>query len=63
MVIEMFGDFYHGKKCKTLTWVRTEKGRIAKFKEFGFSCLVIWEREMATPELVVSKIKMFAGEK
>ncbi len=37
-VIEMFGDYWHSKN--------SDKGRIEKFKTFGYDCLVIWQSEL-----------------
>lgn len=65
-VIEMFGDFYHDPKISTkykisLPSQSTELGRIAKFKSFGFQCLVIWEHDIRekTRQFLVQTIREF----
>ncbi len=61
-VIELFGDYFHTpNKYINVGYLRTEKGRLGKFKEFGYDCLIIWEREMKHPEKVLAKIEEFNG--
>jgi len=62
-VIEVFGDYWHGKRART--WRETELGRIMAFNSLGFHCLIIWEHELKElgEEDIVMKIKDFSGMK
>ena len=51
------------EKCKYVTYLRTEKGRVEKLKEYGYDCLVIWEREIKQPDKVIGRIKDFMAVK
>lgn len=44
IVIEVFGDYWHGKGAKR--YKQTEQGRIKTFAEYGFSTLVLWEKDI-----------------
>lgn len=57
-VIELFGDYWHDKKG-SVPWKATEFGRKAIFSQLGFSCLVIWEHELKSPDDVVERIREF----
>lgn len=51
-IIELFGDYWHrGKKAED---------RAAIFSPFGYQTLVIWERELKNPDLLINKIRVFA---
>lgn len=52
-LIEMFGDYWHRDE--------NPQDRIDHFKQFGFSTLVIWERELKNPEKVEEKIVSFSS--
>lgn len=43
-VIEVFGDYWHGKRSRN--WRETEIGRLMAYGYWGFRCLVIWEHEL-----------------
>ena len=43
-VIEVFGDYYHGKICKN--WKNSELGKRMAYNSLGFRCLVLWEHEI-----------------
>lgn len=58
-VIEIFGEYFHSLRNKKLKWHQTEVGRIARYKEVGFNCLVLWSLEIKNPELVRKKVKLF----
>jgi len=60
-VIELFGDYWHSKEVVKNDWKRTVFGRITIFKNYGFKCLVIWERELIDSVSVINKIKEFAN--
>lgn len=62
-VIEVFGDYWHGKKGKRkriVRWSKTEEGRKEIYESYGFECLVIWEHELKDLEKVISRVKEFA---
>lgn len=50
-IIEFFGDYWHDENH--------EKERIEFFKQFGYSCLVIWQHELGDKELLLEKIREF----
>lgn len=58
-VIELFGDWWHSDKKIQNRWKSSENGRIEVFKQYGFNCLVIWERELKDKQKVVDKIKQW----
>ena len=43
-VIEVFGDYYHGKLCNT--WKNSELGKKMAYNSIGYKCLVLWEHEI-----------------
>lgn len=57
-VIELFGDYWHNGK-QDIPWKSTEFGRQAVFSQLGFSCLIIWEHELKSPDEVIEKIRKF----
>jgi len=55
-LIELFGDYWHKGE--------NPENRIAKFEEFGYDCLILWEHELAKPDEITTKIqKSFIGGK
>jgi hypothetical protein len=64
-VIEMFGDYFHRpdifKGKVKIKWHRTEQGCKEIYEQYGFSCLVIWERELKsqTSEQMIARIREF----
>ena len=58
-LIELFGDYWHGKKRtgKSREW--NEHKRIQHFKNFGFDTLVIWEHELKDLQKLKDKILNF----
>jgi len=60
LVIELFGDYWHTKKIKTLT--DTEEGRKQFFQQHGFSTLVIWDKELKYPEKIIEKVKYLISD-
>jgi len=64
LIVELFGDYWHGRKGKVrrqVKWDKTEEGRIETYKGFGFRCLVIWEHELEDEKGVISKVKEFVN--
>jgi G:T-mismatch repair DNA endonuclease (very short patch repair protein) len=54
-VIEMFGDYWHREE--------DVQKRIGRFKEYGYNCLVVWERELKDISLVKKKVLKFNGKR
>lgn len=63
-VIELFGkpwhDPDHSKKIK-VKLNRTEAAKMLKYRNHGYSCLVIWDYELKDEESVIERIKTFAN--
>jgi hypothetical protein len=60
--IELFGDYFHNpnKYKGKLSWHRTEEGRVQILAEYGYKCLVLWEKEVRKDEdVVVQKLLAF----
>jgi hypothetical protein len=53
-IIELFGDYWHKND--------NSNDRIEYYKKYGFSTLIIWEKELENIENVVNKIKVFNNE-
>lgn len=56
-VIELFGNYWHSNPG-TL-WHRTAEGCLKIYSEYGYQCLIIWERELASVAVVIEKIRQF----
>ena len=48
-IVEMFGDYWHQGQNPIK--------RINLFKQYGYKCVVIWERELKNPNAVIQKVK------
>jgi hypothetical protein len=56
-VIELFGVYFHTpSKYIKVSSLRTEDCRVAKFKEYGFDCIVIWDKDLRDENIVLSKL-------
>jgi very-short-patch-repair endonuclease len=68
LIIEMFGDFWHGEKHRRHNYsdfstnYEHELQRIQHFEKNGYRCLVIWEHELENIEKVKEKIKLFCNQ-
>jgi len=62
LIIELFGDYWHGAKC-TRPFV-TEEERRDVYGKYGYRQLVIWEHELKElPERsIVEKVRRFVHE-
>ena len=60
-VIEFFGDWWHSEKFTGVPEEKAEKDMIEHYKQLGFDCLIIWERELSESnrETLVARIKEF----
>jgi len=54
-VIEFFGSYWHRQEG------RGEQDRIAKYRDLGWDCLVVWDSELANVSILKDKLKAFAG--
>ena len=51
----MFGDYWHNiEKIK-----ERDIRRLKTYSKYGFKTLIIWEKELINPALVIQKIKDF----
>lgn len=59
-VIELFGDYYHGKHKNIVDKKFHEEERINYFRQHGYDCLVIWESEWKSHRNdVIQKVLQF----
>jgi very-short-patch-repair endonuclease len=63
IVIEIFGEYYHGEKNKQLKWHQTELGRVMAYKSVGFNCLILWSKELRNEPELLAKIRSFLSAK
>ena len=50
-LIELFGNYWHAEE--------DEGTRANHFNNYGFECLIIWERELQNTYRLTSKLKTF----
>jgi len=62
-VIEVFGDYWHGKKYTGRTREQEEVRKLNQYAEVGFDCLIIWENETNNTAKVKKRIKAFGKMK
>lgn len=62
-VIEVFGDYYHGKGCRN--WKDSELGKEMAYNSIGYDCLILWEHDIKSKkdEDIVTTIKAFCRPK
>ena len=58
-VIELFGDWWHGKIKTGREPHESEKILKDIYSQFGFDCLIIWEKEMEDVDKLRAKLKEF----
>lgn len=58
-IIEMFGNYWHGKKITGRTKKEEENQRINHFAKYGYQTLIIWEHELENLNLLIEKIVKF----
>lgn len=58
-IIELFGDYWHGKKMTGKSNKMVESIRKRHFSKFKFKTLIIWEHELKKPDEIIKKIEMF----
>jgi len=54
-VIEFFGAYWHNQAG------RGEQDKVAKYKEVGWDCLVVWDKELGQTDVLKEKIRAFGG--
>lgn len=62
-IIELYGDYWHGMRVKSLNKTDEENRKIDRYAKYGYSTLIIWENELKNMKKVVSKICRFAEVK
>lgn len=58
-IIEMFGDYWHGKKITGRTRKQEENQRTNHFSKYGFRTLIIWESELKNIKKLKKKLIQF----
>ena len=59
LIIELFGEYWH--RPGVATWSRTEDGRIAIFKKYGYDTLIIWSKELRDLANLEKKVACFVS--
>ena len=57
-IIEVFGDYWHRDDIVKY-WHQTEEGCKIYYEAFGYNVLIIWEKELRSPNKVAKKIREF----
>ena len=52
-LIELYGAYWHSEQ--------KPQDRINKFAEYGYKCLVIWDKELENEEAVLNRVRAFNG--
>lgn len=55
-IIEVFGDYWHGKEFTGKDPEKNEKEKVENFKKHGYRTLIIWEHELSNIVKIVNKI-------
>jgi G:T-mismatch repair DNA endonuclease (very short patch repair protein) len=58
-VIELFGDYWHGEVMTGRNNEDEENRLIEHYKNLGYDCLIIWEKELKNKQRVKEKITEF----
>ena len=58
-LIELYGDYWHGKERTGKIKKEAEDERINHFKKFGFNTLIIWESELKNLLKLKQKVLIF----
>jgi G:T-mismatch repair DNA endonuclease (very short patch repair protein) len=61
-IIELFGDYWHGKERTGKNKKGVEKERINCFAKYGYQTLIIWEHELKDINIVINKIVEFNND-
>lgn len=62
-LVEMFGDYWHGKEITGLNKKIHRKQRQKHFAWYGYKTLVIWEHELDNNKKLIVKLKKFHTQK
>lgn len=65
MIIEVFGEYWHGNMDLIVTYNRTEEGRQKVLSDLGYQVLIIWEKDMnaMTDDELLNLITQFHNRK
>lgn len=58
-VIELFGNYWHGKSVTGISNTKHRKARQEHFVEYGYKCCVVWEHELKNKKKITAKLKKF----
>lgn len=58
-LIEIFGNYWHGKERTGIEPKENEENRTRYFRQFGFDTLIIWENELKDLDKVENRIIQF----
>lgn len=58
-LIELYGEYWHGEKRTGIIKKDAELNRINYFRKFGFTTLIIWEKELQNLETLRKRILNF----
>lgn len=58
-IIELFGDYWHGKKITGISKQQHETKRTNHFKNHGYETLIVWEHELKDLESLKRKLENF----
>lgn len=61
LLIELFGDYWHGQARTGISNEQHEQERIKLFKPCGYQTLIIWEHELENQETLKQKLKAFCS--
>jgi len=56
LLIELFGDYWHGKSMTGVPELLHEWDRVSTFRNSGYETLIIWEHELEHMEAVLQKV-------
>lgn len=59
LVVELLGDYWHGKRLTGRTKKQSEWRRRSHFAKFGFRTCTVWEKELKHSDKVVKKIRRY----
>lgn len=59
-VVEVFGEYWHHGR-KDVAWHQTEYGTKKIYAQYGFVCLILWEKEIksASENFLLTKLQEF----
>lgn len=62
-IIELFGDYWHGKLRTGMSNTKVVNARTRAFAKYGFDTLVIWESELKNRDSILAKVAKFTNSR